>query len=819
MNGESDSARIPPSECAPSRARNHKLAKSMGMERLRKLVALVLCGAFLLPSGCFLHSDRKFNTVVPPDTYKTVASEIEYPTESECTQMNADESIHSPKPWTIDTQGTPEYWDISLEECIRITLANSRVLRDLGGSVVRSPETTHTSMDPASVETDPRTGIEAALSAFDAQFLMSSYWEKNDRALNNEFFGGGTRILLQDDAVFQAEITKKAATGTQFTLRHEVDYDANNAPGNLFASAYTTIMEAEIRHPLLQGGGVEFNRIAGPQSQPGVYNGVMIARLNSDVALNDFEISVRDLVSNVENAYWDLYYGYRVLDAKVKARDAGLDTWRKIYALYEVKRRGGEADKEAQARSQYFAFQQDVQNALCGEPIDETRNWNGLPSGAFRATGGVLMAERRLRLLMGMAPSDCKLLRPKDEPNAAKVEFDWCQTTAEATTRRSELRRQKWIIRRRELELIASKNNLLPRLDGVAKYRWRGFGNDLLPGPNDPPLPRFDNAYGDLLSGDFQEWQLGFELNVPIGFREAHVAERNAELLLSRERAILRDQEREVVHEAADAIGEVDRAYSVLQTSYNRLAANRDQLGSVQAAYEADKAPLDLFLDAQRRVADAETDYYLNRVRYELALKNVHFVKGTLLDYDGVRLSEGPWPGEAYVDAARREASRSAPVPLNYASARAPVVAVGAFDQNAGDPCGANIAMPSGAAPNGKAPSGASASGKAPKDATVPPGSFPSDEVTPLPKPEGKSGTSSAATKANTHLAQPEAIQVSATEPAGSKEYRVIGAGYGEAITPPAKIELRSGAADAKAAEAPGDPPAPKRLPPTTASN
>ena len=61
---------------------------------------------------------------------------------------------------------------------------------------------------------------------------------------------------------------------------------------------------------------MEFNRIAGPITTPGVYNGVLIARLNTDVALTDFEIAVRDLVSNVENAYWDLYFGYRVLDAR-----------------------------------------------------------------------------------------------------------------------------------------------------------------------------------------------------------------------------------------------------------------------------------------------------------------------------------------------------------------------------------------------------------------------------------------------------------------------------------------------------------------------
>jgi hypothetical protein len=222
---------------------------------------------------------------------------------------------------------------------------------------------------------------------------------------------------------------------------------------------------------------------------------------------------------------------------------------------------------------------------------------------------------------------------------------------------------------------------LLPRLDAVGRYRWRGFGDDLFP-IKEPPLGRFDGAYSDLVSGDFQEWQLGFELSMPIGFRLAHVAARNAELLLARERAILRDQQREVVHEAADAVAELDRAYAVLQSSYNRLAASEDQLGAVAAAYEAGKAPLDLLLEAQRRRAESAVDYTLNRARYAVATKNVHFVKGTLLDYDGVYLAEGPWPGEAYQDAAKREASRGKPWPLNYASSRAPVVSRGAFPQH-----------------------------------------------------------------------------------------------------------------------------------------
>ncbi len=774
-------------------------------ERLRKLLNLLLASAMLLPSGCFLRDPRPFKANLPPGTYEQVASQIEYPAESSCTQMNADESLASPHPWTIQTEGTPEYWDMSLEETIQLTLQNSRVLRDLGGAVVRAPGTVRTALDPAAAETDPRTGIEAALSQFDAQFLTSTFWEKNHRAYNNEFFGGGARKLYQDAGVFQTAITKRAVTGSQFTIRHNVDYDANNAPGNLFDSAWNTNVEMEIRHPLLQGSGAEYNRIAGPLATPGVYNGVVIARINADVALTDFEIAVRDLVSNVENAYWDLYYGYRVLDARVKARDAALDTWRKIHALYEVNRRGGEAEKEAQARSQYFAFQQDVQNALSGEPYEESRNWNGLPSGAFRTTGGVLLAERRLRLLMGLPPSDGKLLRPKDEPVAAKIDFDWNQVTCEASTRRAELRRQKWQIRRRELELIASKNNLLPRLDAVGRYRWRGFGDDLFPIDPKPAPPdgQFDSAYDNLTSGAFQEWQLGFELNVPIGFREAHVATRNAELLLARERAILRDQQREIIHEAADAISEMDRAYAVLQTSYNRLAANRDQLGAVQAAYENDKVPLDLYLDAQRRVAEAETDYHLNRSRYSLATKNVHFVKGTLLEYDGVFLSEGPWPCDAYEDAMKREASRSGPRPLNYASSRAPVVSAGEFDQNAEAPVSVepseDATMQSPTQPE-----------RLPPPSDVQPLPAPADGATPPDNSAARSGTSP-------KLFQPEAVQAAASGGSPKKRYPVIGAGYTDhSGEPMPQIELRPGSLLESSRPEATTPAEPQRLPPTS---
>jgi hypothetical protein len=55
--------------------------------------------------------------------------------------------------------------------------------------VIRAPDSTATTYGPAIQETDPRYGVEAALS-LRCPFSTSSFSSKNDRATNNQFFGG-----------------------------------------------------------------------------------------------------------------------------------------------------------------------------------------------------------------------------------------------------------------------------------------------------------------------------------------------------------------------------------------------------------------------------------------------------------------------------------------------------------------------------------------------------------------------------------------------------------------------------------------------------
>lgn len=626
----------------------------------KSLTAVLIVSQLLAPLvGCRSRREVDFGSTA--EYYQPYAMQIEEPT----TETPINQRVAATeRPHTIRDTPPVDNWNMSLEEAIQIALSQSEVMRDVGGRVVSAPDSVSSVYDPALRYTDPILGPEAALSAFDAQFTTSLFFNRNERALNNVFAGGGTVSLVQNTAAFDMDITKMTATGTQFSIRNFIDYDRNSSPANLFPSAYNTVIQGEVRHPFLQGGGLMFNRIAGPFATPGNYRGVLIARVNTDIQLADFETNVRNMLLDVEQAYWQLYFAYRDLDARIAARDRALETWRVTRDRFEI----GLADREeeALAREQYFTTQAAVENALSGTAT------SGL---VVTTASGVYTTERRLRRLLGLPSTDGRLIRPADEPPTTELVFDWDDTLVTALVERVELRRQKWLIKRRELELVASRNFRLMRLDGVARYGWRGFGDDLF---GDTDVPN-GSAFEDLFTGDLQEWQLGAQLQTPIGNRIGHTAVRNAELRLARERAMYREQELQISHELAAAFSELDRAYAVSRTNYNRRVAAYERLQAVRIKHEAGEVLLQFVLDAQRLAADADSAYYRSLVDYSLAIASLHVAEGTYLNYLGVHLAEGPWSPDAHRSAAE-QARRYRPRLLNYCITIPRPVSLGAFD-------------------------------------------------------------------------------------------------------------------------------------------
>ena len=588
--------------------------------------------------------------------YINSATRIEYPdTHVETSQ----EVLNAMAPLTVANPHPKEYTDISLEEAVCMTMQNSRVIRTLNGvgfsssgvqgdpqGLLSSPNGTATVYDVALVESDPRYGVEAALSAFDAQLKSTVGWTTEDRGALNP-----SDAVSSDVGTFQTSLQKTAATGGAFYMTNGNNYYG----GSRYPDSYwTTYLEAGVSQPLLQGRGVQFNRIAGPGAIAGFYNGVAIARINTDSSIADFEMATTNLVYDVERAYWNLYYAYHLLESVRAGYLSSVSTWQIVEKKFEIGTKEGNAVSESQARQQHFLFRQRVENAQ----------------------SNLFSMEAKLRYIMGITPTDGRLFRPSSVPTVAPLKLNEEEIKAEALVRSPQLRKQRWDVKSKELQVLASKNFLLPRLDINASYRFNGVGDHWIESDNKP-----NSAYGSLTRDGYGDWNASLVFTAPLGKRKELAAVRNAELALARSRSILQEQELELTHNIQSSIREIVKYYQASKTGLQRRVAAQAEVSAVEAALKAGTITVDQVLDAQRRLAEAETELFDNIINYNLSITELHRRKGSLLEYNNVYLAEGPWPNKAYSDAWELARKRDASQYLNYGYTRPQVFSRGEYQQ------------------------------------------------------------------------------------------------------------------------------------------
>lgn len=625
----------------------------MRLLRRNKKLNIGLCGLLICQSlvGCIHGPDVAKIAYLgskPLTHYEDVATEITYPTESG--PHHAKPDLSRP-PRMIYDINEDTVWDLTLNEVIVTALQNAATIRDDGsfGSpanpLLANPNGARSAYDIAILESGilfGNRGVEAALADFDAQLTTTMTWGRSELIQNAPFLNlAGGSVLTEESAQFSTQLRKQLANSGIFTVQHDMNYSGNNVSSRLFPSAYTGLVRAEYRQPLLAGSGTEFTRIAGPigtnlQGVSGVAQGVLISRINTDIAIADLDSALGSMLRDVQNRYWDLHLAYLVYDAERVAAGDALQYYNDIKNRIDV----GE-EQIAQAVTTYYESVTRVENSLADINENETR----------------------LRRLMGLPPRDDKIIRPVDNPSEADFAPDWRVSVAEALSMRPEVRSQKWNIKSLELQLKAARNLVRPRFDFVAQYQVNAFGDQLF-GDGDATGARSfvnDSAYESLSSNETSTWNIGFQLAAPLGLRTAHTQVRNYEFRLRKARALLATQEMEIGHELNSAFQLLDRWHRSTITNRERVEWARRNLELAVQALEQDKNPntQSRLVQAHINLRESQIAYHRSVIEYNKAMTELHFRKGTLLAESNVHLSEGLWCPSAYTEALKRAWARS----------------------------------------------------------------------------------------------------------------------------------------------------------------
>jgi outer membrane protein TolC len=596
--------------------------------------------------------------------------------------------------------------DLTLEDCISIALQNTKIIRVVNGSNQQSgavsaailsanagqlPSIYDTALASSTANTQPLAidnqgnriaprgavranqvgGVADALSEFDVQQSFIFGYNTTDRPRN---VGQGNvfnpQFFQAVDANVQAAASKRLATGTVATARFTTVYSRNNVPasgnaafsnnfGRSVPSDYTSAIELQVTQPLLRGRGTLVNRIP-----------VVLARINEDISVHEFEANIRNLVKAVEDAYWELHQGYRAFESAKVARDSALNLWRVADQRNKIADTPPEA--VAQAKALFYQFDLQIHTALNG-----SGNQGFDPQGLYGR-------EQVLREKLGWSATDGRMIRPSDDPTIARVQFDWYDLTSEALARNTELRRQKWVIKQKELTLISAKNQILPQLDLSGTYRFLGVGDEFAAASRNGlgfPNPG-STSIEELTGGAYQEIGLRLEFTPPsVGKRRALANIQNAHIDIKKSQEELREKEMALASEMTTALRLVDANFAAIQKTRDQWAANEEEIRVYNDKISGEIGELSQLLDAllraEERRSQAQLNYFRTVTAYNKSLVNIHYLKGSLLDLNSIALGEGAWVEKAYWDAEERASERASGVYFDYGYTRPAVVSNG----------------------------------------------------------------------------------------------------------------------------------------------
>ncbi len=323
-------------------------------------------------------------------------------------------------------------------------------------------------------------------------------------------------------------------------------------------------------------------------------NGALLIAPKSTSDLNDLDFHgmVRNKIRDLEDSYWTTWQAFRNLETQRAGRDRALETWRQVTKLQRSGSTGGEADKEVQARATYFSYRSQVESALTD----------------------LVRIENRLRYMMGLTSSTERLIRPSDQPTAARVQFDWQTANQEALSNRAALARQDRQVKRRQLELEMLQKQIATQRK-KADQQVDPLGYTSLQHPS-----KYSRSW--------------------IHERKMNSAVRHHELLLAREQAVQADMKLEVSHQLSDSLRDVDQCYELTQTNQSRSKVAQEACKSVEAVYDSGRVTLDLLIDGQRRATEAREAYDQARTDYVRAISRLHYKKGTLLAQHGISVKQ-----------------------------------------------------------------------------------------------------------------------------------------------------------------------------------
>jgi outer membrane protein len=434
----------------------------------------------------------------------------------------------------------------------------------------------------------------------------------------------GAQILETQNVDLNTGVSMRSNTGGVVSLDFRNKRFESNSVFQTFDPQYTAELALTVTHPLLKNFGIGVNAIR-----------LKVAQHSAEMSKHQLESVVTNLISDVQNTYWDLVMARNDLAARRQSIEV---------AQYLQKRA---AEMVAGGRLPAIAMLQ-AKSAVLEREIDLVAAENALED-----------AQERLKSLLNlrtMVELSKLTIVPTDPPEFQIRTVSIEEGLKSALANRPELSQAKLEQENRALGVSAAKNQRLPEINFVGSIGLSGLSGS----PTDLPFSTlmiggipietslaegrnaFDGGYGEalskLFSGNFVSYKVGLTVQIPLGNQSARSELARARLEAEKARGILQSVEEKIALEVDRAARAVNSSAKAIEgvMALRELAAQKLQMAqdglnsgvsSVTDVLEAEKNltlakrdELKVFIDYQKKLIlwDKVTSETLERFHISL---------------------------------------------------------------------------------------------------------------------------------------------------------------------------------------------------------
>ena len=439
------------------------------------------------------------------------------------------------------------------------------------------------------------TAILESTGKFDPHLFMESFYKRTNEPVGSTLRTGGSERFKEHEWSSDVGLRKKVITGGEIEISQKLSGIDSNSTFFVPDDQSVTRLQLSFTQPLLNGGGIEYNRSI-----------INIAKLDHEVAMDEFQRQVESHLLAVSRGYWSLYLERAMMLQKKRLVLATEKIVSELHSRRELDVLPSDLARAKAALSQYT-------------------------SELMRTGTAVRNAEDRLVSLV-----NDKELRSVDKlieliPNQAPALFKKTLSEQEAVNvamhNRPEVNQALKQLKAAMIRTDMSEKELLPVLDFYAKWYGSGLNGDY----------NLEDSIGDQYTHP-GSYELGLHFDYPLGNNAAEARNERRRLEVRQLQNQLRTTMQTVTLEVQVTQRELDASWNEMAAKYASMNATSEELVSLQKRtdiYDSSNMTVGVYLrqilDAQERLTEAESAFLSGLVTYNLALVNMDRATGLFL--------------------------------------------------------------------------------------------------------------------------------------------------------------------------------------------